>query len=102
MEEISFPVKKVDIIISDWMNTFLLYESMLDTVLWARDKYLSQGGKMFPNRASMYVAALEDEGEKRRRASFWSNQYGVDMSVMTNVVFKEPLIDYLNALNDQN
>ncbi len=50
----------------------------------------------------MYVAALEDEGEKRRRASFWSNQYGVDMSVMTNVVFKEPLIDYLNALNDQN
>jgi hypothetical protein len=30
----------VDIIISEWMGYFLLYESMLDTVLYARDKWL--------------------------------------------------------------
>lgn len=40
MEEIVLPVEKVDIIISEWMGYFLLYESMLDSVLWARDKYL--------------------------------------------------------------
>ncbi len=34
------PDGKVDIIISEWMGYFLLYESMLDTVLLARDKYL--------------------------------------------------------------
>lgn len=34
------PGEKVDIIISEWMGYFLLYESMLDTVLLARDKYL--------------------------------------------------------------
>lgn len=34
------PDGKVDIIISEWMGYFLLYESMLDTVLMARDKYL--------------------------------------------------------------
>lgn len=32
--------EKVDVIISEWMGYFLLYESMLDTVLLARDKYL--------------------------------------------------------------
>jgi protein arginine N-methyltransferase 1 len=51
MEEIELPVPKVDIIISEWMGYFLLYESMLDSVLWARDKYLNKGGKMLPDRA---------------------------------------------------
>lgn len=37
-EEITLPVDKVDIIISEWMGYFLLYESMLDTVLLMRDK----------------------------------------------------------------
>ena len=40
MEEVVLPVDKVDIIISEWMGYFLLYESMLDTVLFARDRYL--------------------------------------------------------------
>lgn len=43
MEEVVLPVDKVDIIISEWMGYFLLYESMLDTVLVARDKYLVSG-----------------------------------------------------------
>ena len=40
MEEVTLPFPKVDIIVSEWMGYFLLYESMLDTVLWARDRYL--------------------------------------------------------------
>lgn len=40
VEEVELPVPKVDIIISEWMGYFLLYESMLDTVLYARDKWL--------------------------------------------------------------
>lgn len=51
MEEIELPVKEVDIIISEWMGYFLTYESMLDSVLFARDKYLKAGGKMLPDRA---------------------------------------------------
>ena len=62
MEEIELPVGEVDIIISEWMGYFLLYESMLDTVLFARDKYLNkESGKMLPDRAQVYVAAIEDE-----------------------------------------
>jgi len=40
MEEVVLPVKHVDIIISEWMGYFLLYESMFDTVIYARDRYL--------------------------------------------------------------
>ena len=34
------PVEKVDIIISEWMGYCLFYESMLNSVLFARDKWL--------------------------------------------------------------
>jgi len=60
MEEITLPVPQVDIIISEWMGYFLLYESMLDSVLWARDKYLVKGGKILPDKCCIYLAALED------------------------------------------
>ena len=72
MEEVTLPVDKVDIIISEWMGYFLLYESMcaapiyrlaehrrLDTVLDARDRYLKPDGMMFPDTASIYMAAIE-------------------------------------------
>jgi protein arginine N-methyltransferase 1 len=60
MEEVNLPFPKVDIIISEWMGYFLLYESMLDTVLYARDKYLVPGGKIFPDKATIYLAGIED------------------------------------------
>lgn len=60
MEEIEIPFPKVDIIISEWMGYFLLYESMLDTVLYARDKYLVEDGLIFPDKATIFVAGIED------------------------------------------
>ena len=40
IEEVELPVEKVDIIVSEWMGYCLFYESMLDSVLFARDKWL--------------------------------------------------------------
>jgi type I protein arginine methyltransferase len=61
------PVEKVDIIISEWMGYFLLYESMFDSVLYARDKWLTEGGILLPNQARMYVAALDDEAYYKKK-----------------------------------
>ena len=97
MEEITLPVPKVDIIISEWMGYFLLYESMLDTVLWARDKYLVKGGKMLPDKLHMYVAALEDGQYKQQKKEFWKDVYVVDMSCLTPTVMREPLIDVVSS-----
>ena len=93
MEEIELPVPQVDIIISEWMGYFLLYESMLDSVLFARDKYLVPGGKMLPDKADIYIAAIEDGQYKGQKKSFWNNVYDVDMSCLTPTVMKEPLVD---------
>lgn len=60
MEEVEIPFPKVDIIISEWMGYFLLYESMLDTVLYARDKYLAPNGLIFPDKATIFMAGIED------------------------------------------
>ena len=51
------PVDTVDIIVSEWMGYCLIYESMMDSVLFARDKWLRKDGKgmIFPDRAIMYL-----------------------------------------------
>ena len=67
MEEVKMPFTTVDIIISEWMGYFLLYESMLDTVLYARDRYLSTEGKIFPDRATIYTAGIEDGDYKEEK-----------------------------------
>lgn len=40
---------------------------MLDTVLMARDKYLKPGGMLFPDKATIYIAAIEDEDYKAEK-----------------------------------
>ena len=64
LEDSELPLQEFDIIISEWMGYFLLYESMLDTVLLARDKYLKKGGLIFPDTATLYLAAIEDQEYK--------------------------------------
>ncbi|CAG8477273.1 12358_t:CDS:10 [Ambispora leptoticha] len=44
IEEVTLPVPKVDIIVSEWMGYFLLFEAMLDSVIVARDRWLVPGG----------------------------------------------------------
>jgi protein arginine N-methyltransferase 1 len=97
VEEIELPVDKVDIIISEWMGYFLLYESMLETVLFARDKWLRPGGLMFPDKATVYIAGIEDADFKESKFDFWDSVHGLNMSVMKDLVTFEPIVDYVEA-----
>jgi len=102
MEELDLPFGdgEIDIIVSEWMGYFLVYESMLDCVIWARDKFLKKGtGLMLPDRAQLYVAAIEDSQYKSEKTNFWNNVYGVNMSVMTGGLFVDPMIDTIKANN---
>eukprot|EP01121_Diplochlamys_sp_Union-15-3_P010422 TRINITY_DN2919_c0_g1_i8.p1 TRINITY_DN2919_c0_g1~~TRINITY_DN2919_c0_g1_i8.p1 ORF type:complete len:269 (-),score=33.58 TRINITY_DN2919_c0_g1_i8:75-881(-) len=93
IEEVTLPVAKVDVIISEWMGYFLLYESMLNTVIFARDKWLAPGGIILPDKANLYIAAIEDGDYKDEKINFWDNVYGFDMSVIKNMAYREPLVD---------
>lgn len=96
LEDVQLPYDKVDIIISEWMGYFLLYESMLDTVLVARDRYLKEGGLIFPDKASIHVALIEDENYKNEKIHFWEDPmqlYGFDYSPFVKIAMSEPLVD---------
>jgi protein arginine N-methyltransferase 3 len=43
----------VDVLLSEWMGYCLLYETMLSSVLFARDKWLKPGGAILPDTASI-------------------------------------------------
>jgi protein arginine N-methyltransferase 1 len=93
IEEVELPVEKVDIIISEWMGYFLLYESMLDTVIVARDKWLKPGGLIFPDRASMWMCAIEDQEYRDEKINYWDDVYGFNMSCIKEMALLEPLVD---------
>ncbi|XP_017785936.1 PREDICTED: protein arginine N-methyltransferase 1 isoform X2 [Nicrophorus vespilloides] len=98
VEEITLPegIEKVDIIISEWMGYCLFYESMLDTVLYARDKWLAPSGLLFPDRCSLFVTAIEDRQYKDEKINWWDDVYGFDMSSIRKVAISEPLVDVVD------
>lgn len=84
VETVELP-ESVDVIVSEWMGYALLHESMLNSVLYARDKWLrNPGGLILPGKAELYIAPISDPVVEER-LWFWyhvKDQYGVDMSSM--------------------
>jgi protein arginine N-methyltransferase 1 len=87
----------VDIIISEWMGYFLLRESMTDSLVRARDRFMKKStGLMMPSHTTMFVAPVNDENERKHSANDYaaamsdfdefakttSQVYGVDMNVL--------------------
>ncbi|KAJ7986198.1 hypothetical protein DPEC_G00348300 [Dallia pectoralis] len=95
IEEVKLPVEKVDIIISEWMGYFLLYESMLDSVLYARDLYLAVGGSVYPDRCTISLTAVGDTEKHQSRIAFWDNVYGFKMECMKKAVVPEAVVEVL-------
>lgn len=99
IEVVKLPVDHVDIIISEWMGYCLLFESMLDSVIFARDKWLRPGGLMFPDHCSLYITALKASQQQDDALDFWSNVYGIDMSAMKVLSLKEAKIYHVDPNN---
>jgi protein arginine N-methyltransferase 1 len=87
----------VDIIISEWMGYFLLRESMTDSLVRGRDKFMKKKtGLMFPSHTTMLVAPVNDENERKNGSNDYasamtdfdefakttSQVYGVDMNCL--------------------
>jgi protein arginine N-methyltransferase 1 len=102
VETIELP-EKVDIIISEWMGYFLMRESMLDSVIIARDRFLKPTGAMYPSHARIYLAPITREQERYRAMtefhnsmSAWkdftgdmSRRFGVNFRCLTEAYTKE-------------
>ena len=102
VEDLQLPCQ-VDIIISEWMGYILLRESMLDSVIRARNRWMKPGGSMFPSHATMYLGAISFEedrdvkiNEYRSAMNDWgkfsdemNRFYNIDMSTLTQHYDKE-------------
>lgn len=97
-------------IISEWMGYFLLRESMFDSVIVARDKWLKPGGCMFPSHATMSIAPIRTGASVQKAADYedscrgWDefvddtkDHYGVDMSALTDTFDAEQREFFLNT-----
>ncbi|EFW98969.1 arginine methyltransferase [Grosmannia clavigera kw1407] len=89
IEEVELPVPKVDIIVSEWMGYALLYEAMLPSVIYARDKYLVPGGLLVPSHASLWVAPVCDSEYVCDSITFWRDVYGFDMKAMQAGIYDD-------------
>lgn len=81
---------QVDAIVSEWMGYGLMYESMLSSVLYARDKWLKPGGLLFPSIADLFIAPINDTAVEDR-LDFWTGVkdiYGINMSCVQNFARK--------------
>ncbi|KAI2662901.1 Protein arginine N-methyltransferase 3 [Labeo rohita] len=74
---------------------FLLFESMLDSVLYARDRYLAEDGLVFPDRCNISLAAVGDTQKHSDRIAFWDNVYGFKMTCMKKAVIPEAVVEVL-------
>lgn len=79
--------EKADVIVSEWMGYCLLYESMLSSVLIARDKWLKPNGLLLPNKAQVFISLYsESTSERAKQIEFWrglKDTYKIDMSGMS-------------------
>ncbi|CAG8449721.1 14264_t:CDS:2 [Acaulospora colombiana] len=87
IEDPDLPIPKVDTIISEPIGVLLIHERMLESYIFARDKYLKPGGTLFPSMGSIYLAPFTDAtlwSETKGKARFWeqSTFYGVDLSAL--------------------
>ncbi|EAQ83906.1 hypothetical protein CHGG_10310 [Chaetomium globosum CBS 148.51] len=89
IEDVVLPVDAVDIIVSEWMGYCLLYEAMLPSVFFARDRYLKPDGLLVPSHASMWVAPVSDGEFVADNVDWWRDVYGFDMRAMQAGIYTE-------------
>ncbi|CEH14204.1 Protein arginine N-methyltransferase PRMT1 and related enzymes [Ceraceosorus bombacis] len=87
----------VDLLVSEWMGYFLLYESMLPSVLYARDMYLRSGGVLAPSHSRMTLAALSDKKLITSRMDFWNDVHGFEMHSMRHGLEDEAWTEHVSS-----
>lgn len=48
---------------------------------------------MFPDKAILYLSAIEDQEYKDEKIGFWDDVYGFDYSCIKEIALREPLVD---------
>eukprot|EP01138_Halocafeteria_seosinensis_P006757 gb/GECG01006910.1/.p1 GENE.gb/GECG01006910.1/~~gb/GECG01006910.1/.p1 ORF type:complete len:564 (+),score=83.47 gb/GECG01006910.1/:1-1692(+) len=88
-ETVNLPVEGVDVIVSEWMGYGLLFENMLPTILYCRDRWLNAGGYILPDVCGVYLEGITDSKLYHDKISCWQNVYGFQMPTMEQKAVRE-------------
>ncbi|OHS99952.1 protein arginine N-methyltransferase [Tritrichomonas foetus] len=92
LEEVELP-EKVDVIICDYMGCCLLFDCMIPSFIAARDRFLKEGGVVFPSHSQLFVTGIEDFEYRSEKIGFWDNVYGFKYHTLQKVALVEPLVE---------
>uniref|UniRef100_UPI0037E8229E protein arginine N-methyltransferase 2 n=1 Tax=Semicossyphus pulcher TaxID=241346 RepID=UPI0037E8229E len=87
-EEIELP-EQVDVLVSEWMGNCLLFEFMVESVLLARDRWLREGGVMWPSSAALTLVPCQAHSYYAEKMSFWERPYGLDFTPLQPLAQQE-------------
>ncbi|XP_058155234.1 protein arginine N-methyltransferase 2-like [Dasypus novemcinctus] len=85
-------LEKVDVLVSEWMGTCLLFEFMIESILFARDGGSRRTGSSGPPwpRCTWCPAAPSRQGLPSK-VLFWDNAYEFDLSALNTTHWKQTL-----------
>ncbi|CAN9497849.1 unnamed protein product [Ophioblennius macclurei] len=102
-EEIELP-EQVDVLVSEWMGNCLLFEFMVESVLLARDRWLRDGGMMWPSSAAFILVPCQADSYYSEKMAFWERPYGLDFTPLQSLAqqefFAKPKFSHLIEPND--
>ncbi|XP_022111246.1 protein arginine N-methyltransferase 2-like isoform X2 [Acanthaster planci] len=103
VESVELP-QQVDLIVSEWMGTFLLFEWMIESVILARDRWLKEDGVIWPSHAALYFVPCSAEELYQSKVGFWESVHGFDFSSLVPLAkeefFHTPLYNHIMKQED--
>ncbi|KAL0615451.1 Protein arginine N-methyltransferase 2, partial [Plecturocebus cupreus] len=88
VEDVVLP-EKVDVLVSEWMGTCLLFEFMIESILYARDAWLKEDGVIWPTMAALHLVPCSADKDYRSKVLFWDNAYEFNLSALKSLAVKE-------------
>ncbi|XP_036094000.1 protein arginine N-methyltransferase 2 isoform X2 [Rousettus aegyptiacus] len=88
VEDVVLP-EKVDVLVSEWMGTCLLFEFMIESILYARDAWLKEDGAIWPTTAALHLVPCSADKDYRSKVLFWDNAYEFNLSALKSLAIKE-------------
>lgn len=77
-------------LVSEWMGNCLLFEFMVESVLLARDRWLREGGVMWPSSAALTLVPCQADSYYAEKMAFWERPYGLDFTPLQSSVTDPP------------
>uniref|UniRef100_A0A3Q3EDD0 Protein arginine N-methyltransferase 2 n=1 Tax=Labrus bergylta TaxID=56723 RepID=A0A3Q3EDD0_9LABR len=84
-EEIELP-ERVDVLVLSGWETF---EFMVESVLLARDRWLREGGVMWPSSAALTLVPCQAHSYYDEKMAFWERPYGLDFTPLQPLAQQE-------------